>query len=208
MRKIAAALLFILIIQSVSGQDKPNALALYRGGRYYEAIEVCKSELLDMPGNMDSYVVMGWSYLALGQYDNVISNGLKARQIKRWDNRVLETMGQGYYYKGQYAEALGYFQEAVAILNPTASYWMSRAYFFMGETYLMLEEYHHADMSFLTALDLSPNNAYWWSRLGFSREKSGAMYLSLDAYNKALQLDPNQNDARIGAQRVNLAING
>lgn len=205
MRKIAAIVFLILIIQSAAAQDKPNALELYRNGRYYEAIQVCRAELIQLPSNMDSYVVMGWSYLALQQYDNVIENANKALSIRRWDNRILETMGQAYYYKQEYGTALEYFQEVVAILDP--GYWMARAYYFMGLTYIKLEEYHHADISLVTALDMAPENPYWWSRLGFAREQSGALFLSLDAYTKAIQLDAAQEEARLGLQRVNTAIN-
>jgi cytochrome c-type biogenesis protein CcmH/NrfG len=45
------------------------------------------------------------------------------------------------------------------------------AYYYMGEIYLRLGRFGHADIAFSTALQYSSGNAKWWARLGYAREK-------------------------------------
>jgi cytochrome c-type biogenesis protein CcmH/NrfG len=44
--------------------------------------------------------------------------------------------------------------------------------------------------------------ADWWARLGYARERGGDFQWSLEAYNKALALNPNLVDAVRGRSRV------
>ena len=72
----------------------------------------------------------------------------------------------------------------------------------MGEIFIRLAEYNHADIAFSTALYHSPNISLWWSRLGYAREMAEDYKHSLDAYEKALALNPNLLDADRGRSRV------
>ena len=80
-------------------------------------------------------------------------------------------------------------------------------YYYMGEIYLRLAKYRHADMAFSASLQLESMNARWWSRLGYAREKAHEYRYALEAYLSALKLDPNQQDAIRGRDRAQRSLN-
>lgn len=203
MNKLVCTLLLIATVTAaVSAQEgtQDDALALYRAGRYEEAIEVCREELEVMPKRMDAYVVMGWSLLRLGRYDQAIDEATKGYSISPSDFRIIEILGEAYFYKGNNQQALKYFEEYV-VLAPTGDR-IDQVYYLMGEIFIRLEEYNHADISLSTALYHSPSIAKWWARLGYAREMAADYKWALDAYGKALQLNAGFAEARRGIERV------
>ena len=75
-------------------------------------------------------------------------------------------------------------------------------YNFLGEIYVRLKKFAHADIAFSTAVRFSPNNALWWTRLGYAREQLNETTYALQAYEQALELDKNLVDAQNGRKRV------
>ena len=61
-------------------QEAPDALAMWRNGDYERAVEVTRAELEAAPNNLDAMVVMGWSLISLGRYD-------EAREVSPRDLR-------------------------------------------------------------------------------------------------------------------------
>lgn len=199
-------LLFVVVAGMVCAQDKKDALAFYRQGKYQEAVDVCLEELKEMPNRMDSYAVLCWSLLKLKKYQETHDYAQKALNISRYDPRMIEIAGEALFYLGRWQEALKYFEEYTAI-NPTGGR-VEDVYYFMGELFIQLGKYNNADIALSTALYHSPNVASWWARLGYTREKAGDYSWSLDAYNKALKLNPNQLDASRGKSRVEKLSDG
>ncbi len=201
---------FVMLLLAYAGlafaQEPTDALALYRQGRYNDAVAATLQEIEAMPRNMDSYTVLGWSLLALGRYQDALEYGLRALEISRFDVRVIGIVGEAHYYLGNYLESLDYFEEYVSIA-PTGTL-IDAAYYYMGEIFLRFEEYNHADIAFSAAVFHDGNNPRWWTRLGFAREQAKRLPDALEAYNRALQLDPNLADAARGVQRVNDAMRG
>ena len=76
------------------------------------------------------------------------------------------------------------------------------SYYFMGEIYLRMAKYRHADIAFSVAVTLDSFNSLWWVRLGYAREQIKEYRYSLEAYNKALSLNKNLVDAQKGRERV------
>ena len=185
-------------------QEEEDALAAYASGSYSEAVRICLVELASMPRNMDSYTVLGWSLIALGRYEEALEYGNRARSVSPRDPRIIEILGEAHYLLGDNIDALGYFEQ-YAVLDPTGSR-IEEVYAFMGEIFIGLEEYHHADISFSTAVYHAPNVSLWWSRLGYVREMAGDLPFSLEAYQRALTLNPSMNDARRGRDRVRAKI--
>ena len=203
MKSRLVVLVLILTVASavvVSAQDRDDALLEYKKGNYAGAIEICMNEIERMPRNMDSYVVLGWTYIKSGKYQQALDTGLSALKISRRDTRVIEIVAESYYYLGKNVESLKYFEE-YTVLAPTGDR-IELAYFFMGEIFIRLGEYHHADIAFTTAVYHFPNSARWWSRLGYSREMAEDWQYSLEAYEKALQLNSSYNEAVRGRGRV------
>ncbi len=203
---LLALCVLLLLPLALYAQDKLDALEFYRAGRYREAIATCREELEEMPNRMDAYAVMGWSQLHLEEYDEALVTAEQALSISRYDPRIIEIAGEALYAGGRNAEAMRYFEEYAAIA-PTGSR-IELVYFYMGEIFIQQGRYNNADIAFSTALYHSPNVADWWSRLGYAREKAGDYHYSLEAYDKALGLNPNLIDAQRGRTRVQQLISG
>jgi tetratricopeptide (TPR) repeat protein len=195
---LSAALLFPAL--SVSAQDKPDAQALYSNKQYEEAVNACLQILADTPKDMDAYSILGLSQLALKRYDEAAKYAEDALTIARYDRRILLIAGDAYYNLGKNDMALKYLEEFANIA--TSDKRIKDVYYFMGEIYLRLGEFSNADIAFSTALYYDNNVADWWARAGYAREMAKDYIFSLDAYNKALLLNPNFAEAQRGAERV------
>lgn len=198
------AILFLIVLSTcllpLSGQEYKDALELYRSGSYEEAVLVCLQELEEMPRNMDSYVVLGWSLLKQKKYDQALEYAKKAHAITPSDYRVIEVLGETHFYLGNNQDSLKNLEE-YTVLAPTGDR-IDFVYYLMGEIFIRLGEYNHADIAFSTALYHSPNSANWWARLGYAREMAKDFTWALDAYNKAMKLNASHSEARRGIERV------
>ena len=199
------AVCLLLAVVPLGAQQRPDALELYRAGQYAQAVDVCLQELQDRGTDqsklrMDSFSVLGWSYLRLSQYENALTYARQARNEVRYDIRIVEIEAEALFYLGRNLEALTLFEEYVS-LSPTGER-IDTVYYFMGEIFLRLAEYRHADIAFSTALHHSPEIARWWARLGYTREQITNTEGAEQAYSRALELQPSLEEARVGLERV------
>jgi tetratricopeptide (TPR) repeat protein len=185
----------------------PDALKAYQKGRdleaagktadaalqYEEAIRICDLELQGNPGRMESYVVKTWCLLRVKRYADTISAGLAALKVST-DYRIVEVLGEAYFYQKDMESSLRYFQRYVDGVPETADR-VASAYYFMGEAYAGLQKLDHADIAFTTALYMSPRSYRWWFRYGALRERRGEKELALQAYGKAVEISPSFTDA-------------
>jgi tetratricopeptide (TPR) repeat protein len=206
MRRAAIGALALLLCLPAFAQEKPDALELYRQGKYLEAIKVCQEELAESPKNIDSYVVLGWSQLKLKRYAEALETAEKADRISPHDARLVQIMGEATYYLGRIEDALASLEEYVR-LRPAGDR-IARVYWLMGECYISLKEYQNADIAISTALYHEQNNAGWWARLGYARELANDLTYAGEAYDRALRLDPNLIDAQRGKERVAKKLGG
>jgi tetratricopeptide (TPR) repeat protein len=204
-RGLIAALIVLACLPAVA-QEKLDALELYKAGRYLEAVKVCQEELAESPKNIDSYVVLGWSQLKLKRYAEALETAEAADGISPHDARLVQIMGESKYYLGRIEEALAILEEYVR-LRPTGDR-IARVYWLMGECFISLKEYQNADIAISTALYHEQNNAGWWARLGYARELANDLKFARNAFERALQLDPNLIDAQRGKERVEKKLGG
>lgn len=205
-RAAAAAVLIALVTVPLSAQDKPDALELYRANRFADAVKVCQLELAVAPNNLDSYVVMGWSYLRLQQYSDAMGAAQKALALSPNDPRVIQIVGESDVFLGKVDDALKNLQLYV-VLRPGGDR-IGRVYWLMGECYIRLKEYQNADIAISTAVYYEQNNAVWWARLGYARELGNSLKWASDAYSRALKLDPGLGDAQRGKDSVDKKLKG
>jgi len=203
------SLCFILFFFSASivtvAQTRRDALLEYRQGNYAAAVEICTAEIAEAPTNMDSYAVLCWSLVALGKHDEAANFAVQARSINRYDPRIVEVLGEARFHQGRNEEALKLFQEYVTLAPEGGR--IDVAYYFMGEIYVRLGRYRHADIALSTAVRHAPGNAKWWTRLGYAREKANDVRYAVGAYEKALGIDPQSVDAQRGLERTRGALN-
>ena len=202
----AALLMLLGLLKPLGAQDKPDALAMYNDGRFREAAEVCLQELKEMPYNGDSFSVLGWALLKLAEYQEALDYALLGLSRLPSDARITEIAGEASYGLGKIEDALRYFEE-YANLAPQGGR-IERVYALMGECFIQLKEYNHADIALSTALHLNENDATLWARLGYVREMAKDYQWSLEAYSNALRLNPNSTDAQRGRSRVEAVLRG
>lgn len=191
---------------SVYAQEVKDALVLYRQNRFEEAITVCAEEIEAMPKRLDSYVVMCWSLLKLDRYQEAMDKAAIAYGISATDYRVIEILGETQYFLGKYEQALHYFEE-YTVIAPTGDR-IDTVYYLMGEIFIQLGEYNHADIALTTAVYHSPNIARWWARLGYAREMAEDFRWAVDAYSQALKLNPAFVEAQRGKDRAESKLQG
>ncbi|HNQ97023.1 MAG TPA: tetratricopeptide repeat protein [Treponemataceae bacterium] len=205
LRIMAIVFSVLLSLSPLIAQNRPDALVLYRQGNYTEAKDVCLAEIADDPDNIESHVVLSWSLVSLKEYKQAAEWAEKGRKLSRYDPRLIEILAEAQYYQGFNEQALRLFQEYISIA-PNGSR-TSLVYYFMGEIYLRLAKYRHADMAFSAALQMENLNAPWWVRLGYAREMAKDYRYALEAYNRALDLNSNLQDAIRGRDRATSLLN-
>ncbi|MDR2403767.1 MAG: tetratricopeptide repeat protein [Spirochaetaceae bacterium] len=209
---------FFIVVMPVCSQELPgvsrrDALQNYRIGRdlearnrmaeaeiyYNEAVRICNDEIARNPSNMDSYTVLTWTLQRQGKYTEVINWGEQGQRIGGTDYRIIETMGEAYFYLTNYDLSLQFMQRYVNFLPQGER--TSVAYFFIGEIYRLRRKFRHADIAYTTAVRLDPGSALWWYRLGTVRESAGEYAPAAEAYERALRLNPNYREANEGLAR-------
>jgi tetratricopeptide (TPR) repeat protein len=183
-----------------AGRDLESRNRVEEAERYYaEAVRICREEIVRNATNMDSYTVLTWALQRQKKYSEVIAWGERALRIAS-DMRITETMGEAYFYLDNYTESLRFMQRYVNAL-PRGDR-ASVAYFFIGEIYRLSGKWRHADIAYTTAVRLEPGAALWWYRLGSVRESAGENAFAVEAYERALALNPNYRDANEALART------
>jgi predicted Zn-dependent protease len=205
--KYAISLFFLLISGLVVfGQNRPDAVQEYRNGNYERAVSICLNEISVNRNNIESYVVICWSLVRLNRYEEAKTYAQSGWNISRYDPRIIEILGEINYFQGSNHEALRYFQDYIN-LAPEGQR-MEMAYYFMGEIYIRLGRFRHADIALSTAVHQVPDNAAWWTRLAYARESAGDLQDAAVAYERALFLNSQLSDARMGLERIRQALGG
>jgi tetratricopeptide (TPR) repeat protein len=208
--KAARILIFIFLFfpaVAICPQNRaPDALVEYRLGNYERAVQICRGEMELNSANMESHVVICWSLLRLGRYEEALRYANAGRVLNRYDPRITEILGEIYYYQGLNKEALQYFQEYVSMAPEGQR--IDLAYYFMGEIYIRLGKFRHADIALSTAVHWMPGNAEWWVRLAYTRENAGDRLSAINAYERALSLNSQLTDAMRGLDRTRQAMGG
>ncbi|MDR1596583.1 MAG: tetratricopeptide repeat protein [Treponema sp.] len=214
-----ALLLIAGSVFSQTGQDsrqntaRPDALRNYRIGRdleardrmdeanryYNEAVRICMDEITQNAANMDSYTVLTWAFQRQRKYIDVITWGERGLRINANDYRLVETMGEAYFYLNRFEDSLRFMQRYVNFVPQGER--SAVAYFFIGEIFRLQRKFHRADIAYTIAVRLEPNSALWWYRLGSVREALEEFSLAIEAYQRALRLNPVYREANEGLER-------
>ncbi|MDR0584380.1 MAG: tetratricopeptide repeat protein [Treponema sp.] len=205
---------FPLAAQTPGGNQSMSALQNYRTGRdlesrnrmteaetyYNEAVRICQSEIARNTATRETYTVITWTLQRQNKYAEVIIWGERGLRLYSDEFRIVEIMGEAYFYLGEYNRSLAFMQRYTNAVpqgerTPTA-------YFFIGEIYRLTGKYLHADIAYSTAVRLEPGSVLWWYRLATVRESAGDRDAAITAYQRALTLNPNYREAAERLERI------
>jgi len=198
--KLILIIFFLIPASGVFAQTRPDALAEYRVGNYERSVQICRDEIAENANSMESHVVICWSLIRLGRYDEALRYARAGRAINRFDVRITQILGEVHYYQGLNNEALQFLQEYAS--NAPEGQRIDQVYFLMGEIFIRQGKFRHADIALSTAVHWMPNNASWWVRLGFARENARDSSSAIEAYDRALALNSQLADAQRGIDRI------
>jgi len=209
---------FILLISVFPAftQNNQNALWNYNTGRnleslnrmdeaevfYNEAVYLSRQEIFGNRANRDSYVAITWALQRLRRYAEVITWGERGLNLYADENRIVEIMGEAYFYLDDHDTSLRFMQRYTNSVPRGER--AGIAYFFIGEIYRFKGHFRHADIAYSTAVRLEPSSSLWWYRLGMVREAVGDFAQAVTAYERALALNPNYTAASSGLERSRL----
>jgi len=167
---------------------------------YNEAVRISLDDISRNVATRDSYVILIRALRRLNRHAEVISWGRLGMGAFPDEFRLLETMGQSFFFMGDFGQSLAYMERYTHLLPDGDR--VALAYFFIGEIFRLTHKYHRADMAYTAALFAAPNMALWWYRLGSVRERVGDREPAMEAYRRAIELNPNLGGARIGLARL------
>jgi tetratricopeptide (TPR) repeat protein len=224
MRKLFSIIVGILLMAFQAQAQAPapggaesqplSALQYYQRGRdfeaqnrandantqYNEAVRLCLDEVSRNAATRTTYAVITWTMQRQARYAEVISWGERGLRIYPDEYRIVETMGEAYFYLRNYERALAFMQRYANALPEGER--ISVAYFFIGEIFRLTQRYLHADIAYTTALRFEPGMALWWYRLASVREQVNDRAPAIEAYQQALRYNPNYREARDGLARL------
>jgi tetratricopeptide (TPR) repeat protein len=167
---------------------------------YNEAVRLCMDEVSRNAATRTTYTVITWTMQRQARYAEVVSWGERGLRIYPDEYRIVETMGEAYFYLRNYERSLAFMQRYANALPEGER--ISVAFFFIGEIFRMTQRYRHADIAYTTALRFEPGMALWWYRLASVREQVNDRTPAIEAYQQALRYNPNYREARDGLARL------
>jgi tetratricopeptide (TPR) repeat protein len=167
---------------------------------YNEAIRISLDEVSRNVATRETYVVLTYTLQRQRKYAEVITWGERGLRAYSNEYRLVEIMGEAFFYMADYNRSLSFMQRYTNALPEGDR--VSVAFFFIGEIFRITEKYLHADIAYTAALRFEPGLALWWYRLATVREKVGDKAPAIEAYQKALTLNPNYREAREGLTRL------
>ena len=167
---------------------------------YNEAIRQSLETVNRNAATGETYTVITWTMRRQGRYAEVITWGDRGLRIFPNEHRIVQIMGEAYFYLNDFERSLSFMQRYTNAMPQGER--ASVAYFFIGEIYRITRRFHHADIAYTTAVRFEPNLALWWYRLGSVREAVGDREPAREAYQQALRINPNHQASRNGIARL------
>lgn len=192
MRKsiLFTTILFILLLSSVSAQDKRalkllnNSQEYYSDGKYEKALEEINKALEIQPDFGSAYQVRGNIYFSMKEYQYALMD-------YHWGIYFNKNYSGNYYNRGNTYYALKYYDSALADANQAIKLQNDHApsYILRGNTYSFFKEYTKAIEDYTTAINLEPNSMASYYNRGLAAKFAGLYERAYDDLSKAVELD-------------------
>ncbi len=166
--------------------------AYYRLQRYEDVVEDLTEAIRIRSSEWVDFSQLGVAYYNLGRFDEAVQSLQKALTLKAGDSVTTQVLGKSLFKLGVAALAAKQYDQAIDYLSKAGAATPNDGYVFynIGEAYLFLNNQPEAEKAFNQALNLLPRNANVYQRLGLVYEKQKKWDPSLNAYQKALELNP------------------
>jgi tetratricopeptide (TPR) repeat protein len=195
MRPLRSLRALIFLVGACASQSFDYQM-LYDQGRYPEAEAAARAAIAARRSEGNAQAVLCASLVRQSRHREALEIGLAILESQQFEWRVIESVAECYFALGDNEKSLSYYTSCFAYagdrkLNPAA-------YYALGELYIRMGGYEHADIALSAALHLAPRKADWWARLGYARMRLKNWAPARQAYSTALSLDPSNADAKAG----------
>ncbi|WNZ73669.1 tetratricopeptide repeat protein [Borreliella garinii] len=184
----------ILLFGQSQLKEKEDSLLLYREGKFKEAISNTLEEIRLNPNNLDARTILIWSLIAIGEYKRAEKEAVVGLGIKKYDIRIIQALGEAYFFQKNYENALKYFQEYISLDSKGAR--IIKVYNLIADSFYELKRYNEADFAYEHALRFAPNNQNLLIKLARSRINANNKILAEEALIKLLTISPNNLEAK------------
>lgn len=175
--------------------------ALFRQGKYQDAIPVFERVLKHDPDQADVHDAAAMAHFALKQYDQAIEHFHRVAQLQPTNAKVLVNMGAVYNRKEEFQRASEVLKKAVAKDGKAIE-----AYYNLGIAYRGLKQLPMAVNAYKEALRLNPQMLDALQNLGNVLLEMNNPKAAIEQYKKALDLNPEFARAQRGLARAEEAL--
>lgn len=175
-----------------------KALALDSLQKYSEAIAAYNKAIAIDPDYLWAWNNRGEAYAELGKIEQAKVDFEKAIKLDQAKSYVpLNNLGKMFYQQKDYAQAVEYYQQAIAIRDDYIP-----ALIGLGNTQKNLGRYDEAILAYEQAIDLDQDTPEAWFGKGLVEESLRQYSLAQQSYHKAFTLKPDWEIAIKALQRV------
>lgn len=199
-------LLTDLVFPQIFKKEEVDIKTLFNQGDWTKTITECEKRLKKFPEDKTAKVLLGRALVKNKQYREAENRMNAFLQNAKHDLDFTEILAEAEFYLGKNGNSLSHFEEYAAYSSESAARY-GASYYYMGEIYIRLSMYQHADMAFSTAVYIEPLLHRWWARLGYAREMAKNYTGALEAYSEAVRLDGTFEAALKGLERVSKILN-
>lgn len=210
MKRFVLLLCFFLLTDAAFTQifkkEEVDIKALFNRGEWVKCITECEKRLKRYPDDKTAKTILGRSLVKNKQYREAESRMNSFLQNGKHDLDITEVLAEAEFYLGKNKSSLLHFEEYAAYSAESSARY-GASYYYMGEIYIRLSMYQHADMAFSMAVYVEPLLYRWWARLGYAREMAKNYRGALEAYSEAVKLDGTFETALNGVERISKILN-
>jgi len=161
--------------------------ALFRLGRYEEAITSYDEALKFKRDSYEAWYIRGDALFHLGRYQQAIASYDKALEIQPDNDAVWNNLGVALFNLGGYQEAIVRYDKAIKIQPNFSKAWNNR-----GLALSALRHYPEAIASYDKALEIQPNDANTFYGKACCYAWLGNVDLAIDNLQQAINLNPDK----------------
>ena len=170
------------------------ALLTYRQLGFWSDNLVLWSHAIEVTnGNYLAENIVGSMLMDQGKGDDALPHFVAATQMSPDDAQAYMAIGTYDQQHGEPAQAIAQYDKTIALTDGAVqkNLWLrSTTLARLGSAYRQLGRFDQAQQSFQRALELNPNDGQAWLALGIVRAQAGDNAGAVEAYAKAVKLEP------------------